>query len=121
MTRTVMRQRLHDTAVGVAAVVGLVAWLVVVPLLLWTWRHSPFPTALPSWHRLTTLIDGGYLDPDVIPNAVALVGWLAWAYVCRCIALDTRDRLRHRPGPARPRGVLHNTVTRWISAATLVA
>jgi hypothetical protein len=70
---TAMRQRLRDTAVGLAAVVGLAAWLVGVPVLLWAWRHNPLPTRLPSWNRLTTLIDGGYLDPDVIPNATAVI------------------------------------------------
>jgi nucleoid-associated protein YgaU len=119
---TAMRQRLRDTAVGLAAVVGLAAWLVGVPLLLWTWRHNPLPTRLPSWHRLTTLIDGGYLDPDVIPNATAVIAWLAWAWVTRSIVLDTSARLRHCPAPApRTTGPLQLAVGRWVTAATLVA
>jgi LysM repeat protein len=116
-----MRQRLRDTALGLTAVVALVAWLVVVPLLLWTWRHNPLPTGLPSWNRLTTLIDGGYLDPDVIPNTAAAIAWLAWAWVTRAIVLDAWARLRHRPAPTpRPAGRLQVAVGRWVAAATLV-
>jgi hypothetical protein len=35
-------------------------------VLLWTWRHNPFPTAIPAWDRLTTLIDGTTTRPE--PN-----------------------------------------------------
>ena len=116
-----MRQRLRDTAVGLAAVVALAAWLVGVPLLLWNWRHNPLPTSLPSWSRLTTLIDGGYFDPDVIPNAAAAIAWLAWAWVTRSIGVDAWARLRHRPAPMpRTAGRLQVAVGRWVATATLV-
>ena len=116
-----MRQRLRDTAVGLTATAALAAWLVGVPLLLWTWRHNPFPTAIPAWDRLTTLIDAGYLDPGLIPNTVAVIAWAAWAWVTRTIVLDTSARLHHRPAPTAGPGRLQLAVGRWVSAATLVA
>jgi LysM repeat protein len=114
-----MRARLRDTAIGVTATLALAGWVAGVPLLLWTWRHNPLPTSLPGWHRITTLISGGYLDPNVIPNTAAVVGWVAWLGVTRGIVLDVLARLRHRPD--RASGRLQLAIGRWLSAVTLVA
>src|SRR4051794_28649278 len=114
-----MRARTRPALVGLAALTTLVAWAAGVPVLLIAWRHNPLPTELPSWERLTTLIQGGYLDPDVVPNTAAVVAWAAWAWVTACAALDIVARARHHhlTPPARS---LRAAVGRWVAAAALV-
>ena len=104
-----MRRLIRDPLTGLTATIGLAAWLAGLPAVLVWWRHNPLPGQLPSWHRLTALINAHYLDPKVIPNLAAIIGWIAWATVTRTIISDLTARAVHRP-PSTRSGYVRLTV-----------
>ncbi|EFC82841.1 bacterial transcriptional activator domain-containing protein [Parafrankia sp. EUN1f] len=72
---------------SIAALAGLVLFLVAVPTFLAVWRGYPLPT---SWDpaRWWTLTQRGYVHPDVFPNALAVAAWLVWAWLALGIVLE---------------------------------
>ncbi|MCK9895032.1 SARP family transcriptional regulator [Frankia sp. AgB32] len=109
----------------------------MVPAFLATWRGYPLPT---TWEptRWATLASRGYLNPDVLPDAIAVAAWLIWAYLTLCIlaeAVAQRRRGRHvvaaqarasrlAGAPAagwRPPapGALRRGAARWVALASV--
>ncbi|ONH60459.1 hypothetical protein CcI49_11560 [Frankia sp. CcI49] len=89
---------------SLAALVGLVLFLVAVPIFLAVWRGYPLPT---SWEpaRWWTLAQRGYVHPDVFPNALAVAAWLVWASLALGIVLEILSLgARRYPGRAEQPG-----------------
>ncbi|SNQ51696.1 Peptidoglycan-binding LysM [Frankia canadensis] len=123
---------------GVGALLSLLLFLLAVPAFLAAWRGNPLPG---TWEpgRWSMLASRGYLDPNLLPNGIAALAWLVWAYLSLCIATEALAQLlrsrrraeaefaswRARPGaragwrPPAPRS-LRRATARWVALASLV-
>lgn len=72
---------------GVASALALVGLAVGPPVLLTTQVGWPLPTKVPSIDDLRFAVTVG-IEHEVVVNALAVVLWLAWAYVVVAIALQ---------------------------------
>jgi len=91
-----------DAVRSLLALLALLAVLGAVPLALRAWRHNPLPH---TWqpHRWWTLASQGFIDPQVIPNTLAVLGWAAWALFVLSVLRETAGlarRPRTDPPPA---------------------
>ncbi len=108
-------------ASAVVAVGGL-ALFAAVPWLLLAWRSDPLPDA---WQpaRWWTLARRGYLHPDVVPNSIAVLGWLVWTQLALALSLETIARLRRGAAAARTGllpGIVQNLAHSWITSLSLL-
>ncbi|OHV64187.1 hypothetical protein [Pseudofrankia sp. BMG5.36] len=81
------RPGLGDILRSLLALVSLVGFVAGIPAMLWTWRGYPLPT---TWQpgRWWTLLQAGYIHPDLAPNTLATLGWLLWAWITLCLAWE---------------------------------
>ncbi|MDT3444495.1 hypothetical protein [Pseudofrankia sp. BMG5.37] len=98
------RPRAGEIVRSLLALASLVGFVGGIPLTLWAWRGYPLPT---TWQpgRWWTLLQAGYIHPDVAPNALAALGWLLWAWITLCLAWEittqTTSALRSQRHRAR--------------------
>jgi DNA-binding SARP family transcriptional activator len=118
---------------GVGALLSLLLFLLAVPAFLAAWRGNPLPA---TWEpgRWSMLASRGYLDPDLLPDGIAALAWLIWAYLSLCILAEALAQLLHsrrdartrrragarigwRPPAPRP---LRRATARWVALASLI-
>ncbi|WP_239309761.1 LysM peptidoglycan-binding domain-containing protein [Frankia sp. Cj3] len=107
---------------GLLALVGLVAFLGVVPVALWLWRTNPLPQ---TWEpgRWWTLASRGYLHPDVVPNAIAVAAWVLWADVAIAVLREIGARVLRGAAATRSAivpGFLAHLAGTWVASASVV-
>ena len=113
--------RRGEVSGGLAAMVGLLALVIGLPIVLWAAVGWPLPTSLPSLGDLQMALARDALPDDVLVKAVACVAWLAWAQFVACVAVElvaaVRGRVPARVPFAGPNQVL---ARRLVAAALLV-
>lgn len=99
-----------------------IAAFAAVPVFLAGWRQNPLPD---TWQpaRWWTLASRGDVNPDVLPNTVVVLAWLAWAQLFVATIRETAAR-------ASPRARLVQTLPvaapfqwiagHWVTAAAIV-
>ena len=113
------RDALPRAVVATTALLGL---LIVLPWLIWSWRHNPLPQ---QFHplRWAQLAADGYVGPDVIPDLLAIAIWLVWAQFVVAVGLELIARVSR--GAAAPRSIVvivpvQRLVTQLVAAITIV-
>lgn len=71
---------------GVAALVVLTALLVGAPLVLLAWMGNPWPPG--GWAEIQLLTD------RTLYGALAVIGWVAWAWMTGCIVVEAVSTIR---------------------------
>ena len=71
---------------GVAALVVLAALLVGAPLVLVAWMGNPWPPG--GWAEVQLLTD------RTLYGAVAVIGWIAWAWMTGCIVVEAASTIK---------------------------
>ncbi|MEP9385542.1 LysM peptidoglycan-binding domain-containing protein [Nocardioides cheoyonin] len=71
---------------GVAALVVLAALLVGAPLVLIAWLGNPWPPG--GWAEVQLLTD------RTLYGALAVIGWIAWAWMAGCIVVEALSTIR---------------------------
>lgn len=116
-----MRQRLADFARGLAALAGLAALLVGVPVALAAFVGWPLPTRAPSPDAIVEALTRRGVDDAVVVKTLAIVLWVAWLQIALAIAVEivavARGRVPRRV-PALP-GV-QSLVARLVATAALL-
>lgn len=82
---------------GLAALLGLLALLVGLPVALAVVAGWPLPRGLPSLASLRQALEEGW-SPDaiVVIKALAIVCWVAWVEVAACAVVEVSAALRGR-------------------------
>ena len=88
--------RLHSRLVGLAATLGLVAFVAGVPVVLLAIGAVPSPSNL-GWSRLSAPDDG-----TVALAVIGGVAWVAWGAFAFSVALSVASRLRGVRAPRLP-------------------
>ncbi|WP_241840154.1 SARP family transcriptional regulator [Frankia sp. CcI49] len=106
---------------AVAALIALAAFS-AIPLALWAWRGLPLPG---TWEpaRWLTLARRGYLHPDVLPNTLAVLIWIAWAQVALALVREIAARLRHGVTATRTvflSGAAQHLAGSWIASLAIL-
>ena len=71
---------------GVAALVVLAALLIGAPLVLLAWMGNPWPPG--GWAEVQLLTD------RTLYGALAVIGWVAWAWMTGCIVVEAVSTIR---------------------------
>ncbi|WP_157475400.1 SARP family transcriptional regulator [Parafrankia sp. EUN1f] len=106
---------------AVAALIALAAFS-AIPLALWVWRGLPLPG---TWEpaRWLTLARRGYLHPDVLPNTLAVLIWIAWAQVALALLREIAARLRRGATATRTvflSGAAQHLAGSWIASLAIL-
>ena len=108
---------LRDRLSGLAATLGLLAVLIGLPAVLLAIGANPLPDQAPSWDQLQTTLTGPD-DGTLFLRAIALVTWLAWAFLALCVLVEVvaqvrgvhAPRLRGLPGLQLSQGAARSLV-----------
>lgn len=106
---------------AVLALAALVAFL-MIPLVLWIWRDVPLPS---TWEpaRWMALARRGYLHPDVVPNTVAALIWVAWGQVALALLREIAAQFRRGASATRTvlvPGVIQHLAGSWIASLSIL-
>ena len=83
-----------------AGLITLVGVVVGVPLILMRTAGWPLPSSMPALDDVTTRIQQGNIDADVVINTLAVIVWIAWAQFIWAVLWETAVNLP-RLGSAR--------------------
>jgi hypothetical protein len=113
-----MTARLRDVLIGLAAIVGLAAIIVGLPVALYHYGGSPLPRHLASRHSLAATLTGRD-DARILLVAVRDCSWLAWLLFSVSVLAEVHGALRGDKG-LRPRlGGLQGVAARLVTLAAL--
>lgn len=106
-TRTAPPSRAVDAARGLASLLGLIALVVVVPVLLVRFIGWPLPRSMPSLDEITTALGDRYVPDRFLVGALAVVCWLIWAELVASVVVEAIALARGRTAAPVPlaRGV----------------
>ena len=114
MTRTI-RARL----IGLTATLAILAVLAGLPALLLAIGANPIPDHVPNpqqaWTALTSRDDG-----TLTLRLLAVLAWLAWAFLTATITLEVLSRLRRMPTPHLPALALPQSAARGLVGAAVL-
>ena len=89
-----------------AGLITLIGVVVGVPLILMRTAGWPLPSSMPALDDVTTRIQQGNIDADVVINTLAVIVWIAWAQFIWAVLWETAVNLprlgsgrRWRPPP----------------------
>ena len=71
-----------------AALIGLVALVIGVPVALIVLVGWPLPAALPAWSSVSASLRGGDLGDEVVIKTLACVVWVAWAQLAVAVVWE---------------------------------
>ncbi len=71
-----------------AALIGLVALVIGVPVALIVLIGWPLPAALPAWSSVSASLRGGDLGDEVVIKTLACVVWVAWAQLVLAVVWE---------------------------------
>ncbi|GAB3990998.1 LysM peptidoglycan-binding domain-containing protein [Nocardioides marmoraquaticus] len=97
------RPSLRDRLAGLAAALGLLAIVIGLPFVLVAIGANPLPSGVPSWDQVQTALTGPD-DGTLFLRAIALVAWLAWAFMALSVLVEVVAQLRGVQAP-RLRGL----------------
>ena len=114
MTRTI-RARM----IGLSATLTILAVLAGLPALLLAIGANPIPDHVPNpqqaWTALTSRDDG-----TLTLRLLAVLAWLAWAFLTATITLEVLSRLRRMPTPHLPALALPQSAARGLVGAAVL-
>ncbi len=90
------KPRSGETLRALAALLGILALTVGVPLALWQAVGWPLPHALPTLGELRDGLSRTAIPEEFFPKAVAVFAWLVWAQFVACIVVEAWSALRGR-------------------------
>ena len=92
-----MRNRL----LGVLALVGIVVFLVGVPVGLLAVSGSPVPASIPSWDQVSAALTRPD-DGQLILGVLRVLAWAGWAYFAASLVVEIAAQVRRVPTPRLP-------------------
>ena len=98
-----MTRRATDAVRGVSALTVLLALAVGVPAALWAVAGWPLPHHV-DWSAVSRSLRSGSIPDQVVTKAMALVCWVAWAWIVACIVVELIAWLRGRAAARVPLG-----------------
>ncbi|WP_347177007.1 bacterial transcriptional activator domain-containing protein [Parafrankia sp. EAN1pec] len=106
---------------AVLALAALTAFS-MIPLVLWMWRDVPLPS---TWEpaRWLTLARRGYLHPDIVPNTVAVLIWIAWGQVALALLREIAAQFQRGASATRTvllPGVVQHLAGSWIASLSIL-
>jgi nucleoid-associated protein YgaU len=87
-------QRLAGAATSVAALTVLLGLVAGVPVMLIVGFGWPLPRSLPSWGQITMWFQTQGMDDSVLLRVLAVVLWIAWAYLLAGLVVQAVGVLR---------------------------
>lgn len=114
-------RRLADLLKGLAALIGAIAMVVIVPAGLVVYVGWPLPTRLPSLEQVGLSFRSG-LDPQLLINTLAVVVWLTWAQIVAALGSEVVAAVRGRTARRLPIFPgLQTAATHLVTAITIAA
>lgn len=84
-------------------VLAALGFCIGIPALLWQSAGWPLPRRVPTLAAIGDAVSGGWRPDDrVVISVLALVGWVVWAQVAACTAVEIRAARSGRPGRNLP-------------------
>jgi nucleoid-associated protein YgaU len=115
------RRTVGDLARGLAALVGLVALVVGVPVGLVTLVGWPLPTTLPSSDAVADALARTGVSDGTVVKIVACVLWVAWAQVAVGVVAEVTALVRRRDLRIVPAcGPLRRLAASLVASATVL-
>lgn len=96
-----MTDRIRIFARGLVSLLALAVLVVGPPVALSVFVGWPLPEGMPTVDELTTGARSG-IDPAVIVQTLAIIGWVAWAQIALAVAIEAVALLRRTPAPHLP-------------------
>ena len=91
-----------DISKGVVSLLGLVALVVVVPVLLVGFVGWPLPHAVPSVDAVTTALGDRYVPDRFLVGAIAIVCWIVWTELVASVVVEVIALARGRSADQVP-------------------
>ena len=114
-------RRSADVVRGMAALALLAGLVVGVPILLWVWAGWPLPSSVPSWAGISEAWADRYVPDTVWLSALAVVAWVAWAWLTAAVVVEVLAVARERVATRVPlAGPLQSWAHRLVGTAALV-
>jgi LysM repeat protein len=115
------RPRIADVGKGLAALAGMAALVVGVPVALLAWVGSPLPAEVPSVSDVTDAIRDTYIPDSFLVKALALVCWLVWAELLASLLVEAVALARGRKAGAVPfAGRVQRAAARLVAGVALL-
>ena len=86
---------------GLAATLGLVVIVAGLPVVLLAVGANPLPDQVPSWDQVQTALSSPD-DGTLFLRAIALIAWLAWAFMAISVLVEVLSQLRGVRAPRLP-------------------
>jgi hypothetical protein len=115
------RPRIADVGKGLAALAGVAALVVGVPVALLAWVGSPLPAEVPSVSEVTDAIRDTYIPDSFLVKALALVCWLVWSELLASLFVEAVALARGRKAGAVPfAGRVQRAAARLVAGVALL-
>ncbi|HET6953759.1 MAG TPA: LysM peptidoglycan-binding domain-containing protein [Acidimicrobiales bacterium] len=115
------RSRLADVGRGTAALAGIVALVVGVPVLLLAWVGSPLPAEVPAPSEVADAVRDTYIPDSFLVKSLALVCWLVWAELLASLIVEAVALARGRKAGEVPlAGRLQRGAARLVATVALL-
>ncbi|HXA27677.1 MAG TPA: BTAD domain-containing putative transcriptional regulator [Candidatus Angelobacter sp.] len=95
--------RRHPAINGLPAFLGLATWEVGIPILLIRLVGWPLPHRRPAWTEIWQRLQTNGVPDAVIPDLLAIIVWVIWAYTTALVLVEVLAELRGLPVAARRR------------------